>query len=927
MKAFLRIFAGLVFAAMLLACSKEELTSDQHLDNAKAFLAEADSASAIVELKNSLQKDTGNSRARSLLGNTYFERGEYESAAKELTRAYEKGVDSAVVVPILAKTLMSLGEFRQLEALRLDNLDPQGRSEVQAAKGLSMLYRGELVSAQEILEAAVQNEPRSPYAEVAYARLAMANQNYDVARHRLNGIFKNAPEYAPAWNLLGDVESAERQPEKAEAAYTKALGLSRKSFDARLNRAMMRIYQNKFTQAHEDLAVLKKTAGGVTKVHPGVHFATGIVQLQSKNSKAARVSFEKASQYSDAYPLTFYYLAAIDLEEGNIEQALTNIYRFLGLVPGSVAGAKLAARMELEKQEYEKVVALLQPVVIALPEDIDSLNLLASAYLALGRSEESVELLVKVSELDPDSSQAKARLGAGYIAAGDEALGVSTLQNVASVDPSFEQADILIVLNFLRQGELDKAIEAAQKYRDRNPKSSTSYNLLGRAHLANDNESEATKAFQEAEKLNPGDPGANHGLADFALDKKKFKQARKYYERVLDKNSDHLQTKMKLAGSYALEGDEKSLFESLAAVQEAHPRAMEPRLVKARFYIAQGDLELAAPLLDGLSEEQKNHPDALATQAGFELAATRYNQAFYTLDKLLELRPKVSQYHYLKAKAYAGLGDMENFTSELKVAVELDPNHFYAKVALARLSHVTNDRQEFDRLLAELTVLAPENPDVMKLEVYSALNGGDNASAKVLLRSLYEKAPTTSNMMDLASHLEKTGDRPGGISLLQQWLAEHETDTKAREQLASLYGKNEQIDQVITQYEAILENDENNIVALNNLSWYLLETKPDDSLEYAQRAYALAPDSSSVLDTLGMALMANNKLMEARRIVDRALALAPKNADIAFHNAKLTAAEGNKKTAIKLLSKVLQNNEEFPERKNAEALEKQLQGG
>lgn len=909
---------------MLSGCSKEEVTSDQHLGNAKSYLEAGDSASAIVELKNALQKDVNNSRARSLLGVTYFSRGEYQSAAKELSKAYEKGVDSSLVVPYLAKAWLSLGEFRQLEGLPLDNLDPEGRSEVQAAKGLSVLYQGDLVGAEEILSAAMRNDPRAPYAEVAFARLAMAKSDYAAARHRLRTIFKEHPEYAPAWNLLGDVESAQRLPEKAEKAYTKALDFSPRSFDARLNRVMMRIYQKKFKGAKEDLKTLGRQAGGVAKAHPGVHFATGLVRIHGKNLAGARTSFQKAAEFSDAYPLAHYYIAAIDLELGGVEQAMHNVYRFLGLVPGSVVGAKLAGRLELEQQNFEKVVELLEPVVTAFPEDVEALNLLASAYLALGRSGEGVELLAKVAELEPDSAQAKARLGAGYIAAGDEAQGVATLRDIVSVSPDFEQADILIVLNFLRQGKLAEAVTAAEEYRDRNPQSATSYNLLGRAYQANKQHEQAAAAFRKADELLPGDPGANHGLADFALSKEAFDEARGYYEKVLEAHPGHLQTLLRIAGSYAQQGDEKKMLESLQSTIDANPRAMEPKLVKARYYIARGELENAAPLLDELSEEQKEHPDTLVTTAGFELAASRYNQALLTLEALIKKRPNVSQYHYLKSKAYAGLGNIEKFTLELRKAVELDPNHFYAKIALARLSHVTNKPEEFHSLLEKLKAVAPDNPDVKKLEVFAAQRAGDDTTAERLLRELYEQAPTTTNMIALAAHREATGGRPRAIALLEHWLDEHPGDVKAREQLAGLHSSNGDIDKVIEQYEEIIELDEVNIIALNNLSWYLLDTKPKDSLEYAQRAYAQAPESVSVMDTLALALLQNGRVVEARRTLERALESAPENPDLLVHEAQISMAEGDNQAAVRLLNEALELKPRFAERAKAEKLLAQL---
>lgn len=912
----------LLICCSLIACG-EELTSEDHIKNATALMGSANYPAAIVELKTSLQKDVKNTRARAMLGQAYFESGEYEDAEKELSRALSMGVDPSAVVPVLAQVLLGLGSYDRLDELTLDGLNPENRSTVQAAKGLSMMYRDNLVVADEIIQVALKNEPPSAYALVAAARLSMQKGGFGDARVQLEKVLKKYPEYAPAWNLLGDIESAERRPKKAEEAYSKVIKLTGNSFDALLNRAMMRIYLRNYHGATEDLNRLRGSFGPA-QFHPGVNFAWGLVLLQTKQVDEAARYFHLASEFSDAYPQTFYYLAAISLEKGLVEQALSQVYRFLGLVPGSVVGSKLAAKLELGQESYDKAEQLLLPVVEVRPFDIEALNLLASALLAQGKSGEGVELLAKVAALQPKSSQAKARLGAGFLAAGSEDLGIETLREILREDPSYEQADILIVLNFLRQNKIDEAIRAAQEYRDRNSESATSYDLLGRAYLAGGKREEAKAAFLKAIEIRPGDPGAGINLAEFALQEGNFPLARKYYEQVLAQNPDHMQTRMKLASSYALEGREQDMLNSLQSTLDAYPRAMEPRLLKVRFYMAKGQLEKALPIFEELSEEQKSHPDALVTLAGFELAAGRYNQALATLGTLVEQYPDISQYHYMLSKAYAGVGDMKRFSAELERTVELDPDHFYAKIALARLAFLSNQTATFETQLAELNEIAPENPDVIKLEVALAQRKGDNARALDLLETIMKEEPTTANMIALATHRQSSGDIKGAIEELQRWVATHQSDVVVREKLAEIYGANNQMGGVIYQYRKILEADPENVIALNNLAWYLRDQDPAESLDYALRARKLAPDSSLVVDTLAVVQLKNKNLVEARRSINNALRLAPRNPEIQFHEAQIRAAEGDTAGAIKALTKILDRRENFPAKAEVEEFLREL---
>jgi putative PEP-CTERM system TPR-repeat lipoprotein len=915
----------LLFICLLLACSKN-LTSEDHLRQAREFAKHANNDAAITELKIVLQKDVRNTQARALLGKLYFETGMYDDADKELSRALSMGIPSAEVAPVLAQVLLGLGDYDRLDGLVLDGLDAESRSTVQAAKGLSMMYRGNMVVAEEIIDIALKNEPVSMYAQVAAARLKMERGEFHDARVQLFRIFLVTQNYAPAWNLLGDIESAERNPKAAEDAYTRVIKLTRNSFDALLNRAMMRIYQHNYQGAAQDISLLSRSFGP-SRFHPGFNFASGLVALQAKQIDQAARSFELASQFSDAYPQTLYYLAAIYLEKGMVEQALSTVNQFLGLVPDSIVGAKLAAKLELGQGSYSKAESLLTPVVAKQPDDVEALNLLASALLAQGKSGEGVSLLAKVAGLQPESTEAKARLGAGFIAAGSEDLGIEVLHEILKKDPKYEQADILIVLNYLRQKKYPEAIHAAVAYRDRNPKSATSYDLLGRAYLANEQQAEASEAFVRALKLRPGDPGAGNSLAEIALQRKDYNSARDCYAQILQQNPNHLQTHMKVAASYALEGREQDMLNSLDSTIAAFPREMEPRLVKARYYIAKGQLDAAMPMLEELSEDQKQQPEALVTLAGFQLAAGRYNQALGTLGKLTDLYPNVSQYHYMKSKAYAGLGDLKQFTVELQRTVELDPDHFYAKIAIARLALLSNQKDVFEKQFLELRKVGQDNPDVMKLEATWAQQKGDNKTAARLLETLFKQEPSTGNAIALAANKQSVGDLQGAIEVLQHWVADHAGDVAAREKLAEIYGSNHQKGGVIYQYQQILKVEPDHIIALNNLAWNLLDEDPKQALDYAERALKLSPNSSSIQDTLAMAQLRNGKKIEARRSIDRALTFAPDKTELRWHQAQIRVALDDTDGAIKVLNSLLENNRDFAERPEAEALLKKLKSG
>ncbi len=923
MTTLLRNIPVLLFIGCILLGCGNDLTSEEHLNNAENFVKEEKYQEAIIELKNALRKDDSNARARAALGTIYFDQAYYADADKELSRALSSGMDPTVVVPILAQVLLTLGELDRLDELPPDGLDSESRSTLLAAQGISKLYGKDLEEGSRLIDAAAESEPSSTYAKVAAARLSMVRGNPDEARAQLREVFQEDKKYAAAWTLLGDIERAQGEPKKARQAYSKAINLTRNKFEPLLNRAMVRIDMGEFEEAETDLNRLERNYQPA-KTHPGVQFSKGLVFIQAGKIDEATEALELAAEFSENYPESLYYLAAIHADKGRTTKALNLANQYLALKPENAEGSKLAAKLELRKENYRNAERLLVPVVAKNKEDQEALNLLANARLAQGNHDAGIELLASIVELEPESDEAKARLGAAYLAAGSEELGIATLQGILAESPTYDNADNLIVMYYISQKAVDKAIEAARDYTARNP-TPASYVLLARTYMVNNQKEQAIGAFNKALELKPGHPLASNNLAEFALAEKDYETARGYYQQVLERNPDHMETRMKVAATLAMEGRNEDMLANLDETLAAYPRAMEPRLVKAKYYVAIGEPEKAIPQFEALSEEQKEEPQALEAIGAFELATGRFNQAVGTIGTLIEKKPNVAEFHFMKSRAYAGLGEQERVSEELSRTLKLNPDHFGAKVATARLALLTDNLQEFKKQLAELKKMAPDNSEVIRLDVAYAHKEGDEKRAQELLEGLFEREPTTNNVIALATLRQTSGDVKGAIKQLESWIGQNPKDVTARAKLSEVYGSNNQVDDVILQCQEILKLDPDNIVALNNLAWYLLASDPKQALVHAEKAVALAPDASAVLDTLALAQLENNNLIDARRNIDRALAGAPKSPDIRFHEARIRAAEGDRSGAMVTLRSLLDRDEAFAEQPAAEALLKELQ--
>jgi predicted Zn-dependent protease len=88
----------------------------------------------------------------------------------------------------------------------------------------------------------------------------------------------------------------------------------------------------------------------------------------------------------------------------------------------------------------------------------------------------------------------------------------------------------------------------------------------------------------------------------------------------------------------------------------------------------------------------------------------------------------------------------------------------------------------------------------------------------------------------------------------------------------------------IRAYEALLASEPNNVSGLNNLAWLYHENSDARALPLAKQAFELDPANPIVLDTYGMALIAQDERAQGLEMLTRAKQLAPTSAEIKSHH-------------------------------------------
>ena len=95
--------------------------------------------------------------------------------------------------------------------------------------------------------------------------------------------------------------------------------------------------------------------------------------------------------------------------------------------------------------------------------------------------------------------------------------------------------------------------------------------------------------------------------------------------------------------------------------------------------------------------------------------------------------------------------------------------------------------------------------------------------------------------MKLHGLLLASGKKAEADAAARKWVTEHPNDTTYRMYLAEHELRARDFKAAVTHYQAVVTQQPENVVALNNLAWAAGQLGDPKALDYAQRALRIAP--------------------------------------------------------------------------------------
>lgn len=479
---------------------------------------------------------------------------------------------------------------------------------------------------------------------------------------------------------------------------------------------------------------------------------------------------------------TYYFLEAVGQKNiGRMDDAFILFNRCIELNPNSAEAYYQLATLHMNNNQSESGIKMFQTAVA-----LDSLNYWynESLYFALysnpARSKEALQHLEKMTERFPSKTALQFQLLESYTQGDQLGKAITVLNRLESQVGKSEQLTL-------------------QKFKI--------YLLMGDEKQAVDEICELIKAY-------PDDYRYQITLADFYLNKKKYKKAYSTLRGILTKDSDYPLALYSLA-NYYYETDQK----------EKYLRQLEKIVGNTK-----ADSDLKLNLIRQLIMKSKGESEQIEP----------------LFQKAIDTNPTDDQILMLYTKYLVSQNKKEETKPVLERIIQLDPTNTPSRLMLLALA-IEKDDYTGVIDLCEGGIIA--SPETIEFYYYLAI--------------AYNQAEEHSKVLDVIDQAIKLTDETTPVELMSDFYAIK----------GDAYYALGDIKKVYEVYDRALEFSPKNYGVLNNYAYYLsVEGKNLNHAETMSKMTVEAePKNATFLDTYAWILFQLKKYTQARVFIDTAL--------------------------------------------------------
>jgi len=913
---------GMALALLLGGCGDRPA---QQLDKARSLLADRQRPAAIIQIKSVLQKHPGLADARLLLGTALLDGGEPVAAEIELRRALELQAPETEVVPLLARSMLAMGQTAKLIAQfgALTWPDAGATAALKTVVAEAEATEGDLAAARASIAAALRAVPDHEPALRLQARTTAVAGDLPGALARVEALLKIYPQSADTWLLKGDLLARQQaEPAAVIAAYRQALAVRPDHAAAHGALIALHLSARDSPAAQAQFDALHK----LLPKHPMTRLFEGQLALLKGDLPRARELFQGLLRGAPDNLLLLQSAAMVELQLKAPGQAEVLLSKALQIAPGAVAARRLLAQCYLALGQPVRALAALEALTGRDTRDAQALALAAQAQLLADQPAAAAALFDRAARLEPDDPKIRTAVALSQLARGKGEQALADLQAVAAADNG-ATADLALVATHLQRQAYGAALAAVDALERKQPGQAMPAHLRGQVQLARRDLAAARLAFEQAVVRDGRYFPSVAALArlDVAAGQPDAAQARFKALILLDpKNGAARQALASLAGRSG--ASREAVAALLEEAVKARPDDTAQRLALIDHHLATYQPQAALVAAQTALAQTPDHFDLLGRLGQAQLQVGAPQQAVGTFNRMVALQGKSPLGYLGLAEAQLAANDPAGASRSARRALEGVPDHLGAQQLAITADLRARQPAAALAIARDVQRQRPEQAVGYTLEgEIEMMQQRWDAAAAVLRKAIAKTEPALAPAR-LHEALRQAGHAAQADALVARWLKEHPRDILFRFYLGDVALKQQHLAEAEQRYQEVLEIQPDHALSLNNVAWLMLEQKKPGALDYAQRAVRAAPNRPALMDTLALAQAADGQPAKAIEVQQRALAMLPNDAFLRLNLARFYAQAGDKRAAKAELDRLAALGDRFAKQAEVAMLSKGLGG-
>ncbi len=448
-----------------------------------------------------------------------------------------------------------------------------------------LIQQGQLNAAKALLSEKLKAQPASVESYNLLGIIESSNKNLPEAEKAFQRALKLEPTSKTTHNNLGNLYVSENRPDLAEREFREVIRIEPNNAGANYNLGLLLMARGLAAEAIAHLQRVKPvniaTQLNLIRAYFGnknraeglrraaevssqnlndlqVQFSLGLILASEKQYRQAQVHLEQAVTLAPDSFEVLYNLGLTMLRNGEYAKAELIVVRALKIQPESPETLYLLGEVKAAASRPLDALDVLVRAHRLAPQNTDIIYLMAQISISQNYFEDAIPLLESGVELAPRRPDLLAALGASYFMAGNVDKAITVFNKLIGIEPS-PRSYAFLGLSYRHLGRFDEAKSYFAKGLKLDPHNAACLFNLGFMAERQGNVVDAEAKFAEVLRTSPDYPDALLELANLRMTSKRPKEAEELLRRFV-KNSHDPAT-----GYYKLAMVERSLHENEAA--------------------------------------------------------------------------------------------------------------------------------------------------------------------------------------------------------------------------------------------------------------------------------------------------------------------------------------------------------------------------